>query len=83
MRDSASLRHKAQEGLIAGHLRRSSFMATSKNRSGILFGRITKKTMIGIFGVCQEKKGIFYIPENPKNSIIQNIGCRHAFIWTA
>jgi hypothetical protein len=34
-------------------------MATSKDRRGVLFGRITKKTMVGVFGVCQEKKRIF------------------------
>jgi hypothetical protein len=64
-----------------GNLRRSSFMATSKYRRGILFGRIYRAIIIWCFWICQEKKDFFHRPENPGNSIIQNIVCRNAFIW--
>jgi hypothetical protein len=59
-------------------------MATSKDRRGVLFGRITKKNYDwGFWSLSRNKNEFFHRPENPENSIIQNIGCRHAFIWTA
>jgi hypothetical protein len=66
-----------------GNLRRSSFMATSKNRRGILFGRIYSVIIIWCFWICQEIKKLF--SQAGKSCKFFNSDCllSHAFIGAA
>jgi LPXTG-motif cell wall-anchored protein len=45
-----------REGLFAGHLRRSSFMATSKNRRAFFLAGFIVLLSFGVFGFVKKKR---------------------------